>query len=30
LRASRPAAWRTVVGRWKVKLYIDVSRDYAA
>ena len=22
LRASRPAAWRTVVGRWKVKLYI--------
>ncbi len=25
LRASRPAAWRTVVGRWKVKLYIALS-----
>src|SRR5487761_2265930 len=30
LRANRPAAWRTVVGRWKVKLYIVFSRDYAA
>ena len=29
LRASRPAAWRTVVGRWKVKLYIGLSYDAA-